>query len=105
YFVSNRPNGRGGLDIWYTQFDSKKKEYNTPKNAGTKINTAGDEFTPFYDSDLSTMYFSSDGWPGLGGLDIFKSNGELKNWSTPENIGSPLNSGSDDLYYVINKTN
>ena len=105
YFVSNMPNGRGGLDIWYTQYDSKKKEYRIPKNAGTKINTAGDEYSPFYDTDLSTMYFSSDGWPGLGGLDIFKTNGELKNWSTPENMGTPLNSGSDDLYYVLNKMN
>ncbi len=105
YFSSNRPNGRGGLDIWYTQFDSKKNEYIAPKNAGTKINTAGDEYSPFYDVDLSTLYFSSDGWPGLGGLDIFKSNGELKKWSTPENMGTPLNSGSDDLYYVLNKNN
>jgi OOP family OmpA-OmpF porin len=106
YFVSNRtPGGRGGLDIWYTQYDSKLKEYRTPKNAGTKINTAGDELSPFFDADLSTMYFSSDGWPGLGGLDIFKTNGELKTWSVPENIGSPLNSGSDELYYVVNKNN
>jgi OOP family OmpA-OmpF porin len=105
YFVSNRPNGRGGLDIWYTQYDPKKKEYRAPRNAGTKINTAGDEYTPFYDTDLNTMYFSSDGWPGLGGLDIFKSNGELKTWSVPENMGTPINSGSDDLYYVINKKN
>ncbi len=105
YFISNRPNGKGGLDIWYTQYDAKKKEYRTPMNAGSKINTAGDEYTPFYDADLSTMYFSSDGWPGLGGLDIYKSNGELKKWSTPENIGAPINSGSDDLYYVINKKN
>jgi outer membrane protein OmpA-like peptidoglycan-associated protein len=105
YFISNRPGGKGGLDIWYTQYDAKKKEYRTPTNAGSKINTAGDEYTPFYDADLSTMYFSSDGWPGLGGLDIYKSNGELKKWSTPENIGSPINSGSDDLYYVINKKN
>ncbi len=105
YFISNRPNGRGGLDIWYTQYDAKKKEYRTPMNAGSKINTAGDEYTPFYDADLSTMYFSSDGWPGLGGLDIYKSNGELKKWSAPENIGAPINSGSDDLYYVINKKN
>lgn len=105
YFVSDREGGKGGLDIWYTTYDSKKKEYKAPSNAGAKLNTPGDEVTPYYDWDTKVLYFSSDGWTGLGGQDIFKTIGELKKWVTPENMGSPLNSSYDDLYYTLNKTN
>ncbi|HMT29324.1 MAG TPA: OmpA family protein, partial [Bacteroidia bacterium] len=105
YFVSDRDGGKGGMDIWYTSYDSKKQIFKTPLNAGAKLNTAGDEITPFFDAASRTLYFSSDGWQGMGGQDIFKSNGELKKWSTPENIGSPINSSYDDLYYVINRFN
>lgn len=104
YFVSDREGGKGGMDIWYTSYDSKKKSYKTPLNAGAKLNTAGDEITPYYDWDTKTLYFSSDSWTGIGGLDIFKTSGEMKKWTTPENMGAPLNSSYDDLYYVLNKT-
>lgn len=102
YFISDRPGGKGGLDIWYTSFDEKKQIYTTPKNAG-KINSAGDEMTPFYDNDIKTLYFSSTGFPGLGGLDIFKVAGELNKFSEPENIRAPINSSADDLYYAVAK--
>lgn len=105
YFVSDREGGKGGTDIWYTTFDNKSKKFKTPSNAGTKINTAGDEVTPFVDPQSKVFYFSSDGWQGLGGLDVFKTNGELKKWSTPENMGFPLNSNYDDLYYVLAPVN
>ncbi len=104
YFVSDREGGKGGMDIWYTSYDSKKNLYKAPLNAGAKLNTPGDEVTPYFDWDTKTLYFSSDGWTGVGGLDIFKTNGEMKKWSTPENIGVPLNSSYDDLYYVLNTT-
>ena len=104
YFVSDREGGKGGMDIWYTTYDSKKKVYKAPLNAGAKLNTPGDDITPYYDWDTKTLYFSSDGWTGLGGLDIFKTSGEMKKWSTPENMGTPLNSSYDDLYYTLNKT-
>jgi len=103
YFVSDRPGGRGGLDIWYIIYDFKKKAYGLPKNAGSKINTTGDEITPFYDADTRTLYFSSNGWPGLGGLDIFKAKGEMKQFTPPENIGAPINTTADDIYYTVGK--
>lgn len=100
YFVSNRVEGaRGGWDIWYSEFDPKKNEWKSPKNGGSKINTALDEMSPRYNIDSKTMYFSSQGWPGLGGFDIFKTIGELKDWSVPKNIGYPINTGVDELYY------
>jgi OOP family OmpA-OmpF porin len=103
YFISNRPGGKGGMDIWYTTFDSKKKTYKEAKNVGGTINTVGDELTPTYDVANRTLYFSSDGFPGLGELDIFQSIGELKSWSVPENIGAPYNSSADDIYYTKGK--
>ena len=103
YFVSDRPGGRGGLDIWYFIYDFKKKTYSEAKNAGSKVNTTGDEITPYYDADNRTLFFSSNGWPGLGGLDIFKTKGEMKRFAQPENIGAPINSNNDDIYYVEGK--
>lgn len=102
YFVSNRVEGsKGGWDIWYSEFYEKKNLWKKPKNAGSKINTKLNEQTPNYDPETKTMYFSSDGWPGLGGMDIFKTVGELKDWKTPENIGYPINTSVDELYYVL----
>jgi OOP family OmpA-OmpF porin len=103
YFVSDRPGGKGGLDIWYFVYDFKKKTYGEPKNAGGKVNSTADEMTPYYDQDNRMMYFSSNGWAGLGGLDVFKIVGEMKRFAAPENIGAPVNSSSDDLYYVDGK--
>lgn len=103
YFVSDRKGTKGGLDIWYSVYDSKKNEFKPPKNLGNKINTFGDEMTPFYDIESHTLYFSSDGHPSIGGLDIFKSQGELTQFSTPENIGFPINSSADDIYYTTSK--
>jgi OOP family OmpA-OmpF porin len=103
YFISNRPGGKGGMDIWYTTYDQKKKTYKEAKNIGGTINTVGEELTPTYDIANRTLYFSSDGFPGLGELDIFQSIGELKSWSVPENIGAPYNSSADDIYYTKGK--
>ncbi|HEX7412827.1 MAG TPA: OmpA family protein [Bacteroidia bacterium] len=103
YFVSDRPGGKGSLDIWFIIYDLKKKTYSEPKNASSKVNTTGDEMTPYYDDDTRTLFFSSNGWAGLGGLDVFKANGEMKRFTDPENIGAPINSTSDDIYYVEGK--
>lgn len=103
YFVSDKPQSKGGIDIWYSEFQPKKKKFKKAKNAGSKLNTALDETTPFYDVENKTLYFSSEGWPGIGGLDVFSTTGELKNWETPKNIGHPINSSTDDLYYIQSK--
>lgn len=104
YFVSNRPGGRGGYDIWYSIYMGKKKEWREPKNCGNKVNTSGDELTPYYDDKTKTLYFSSDGLPGLGELDVFSALGETNKFEDAENIGYPINSSYDDLYYVLDKT-
>lgn len=101
YFVSDRPGGRGGLDIWYTIYDKKKKDYLAPRNVGNKINSSANEMTPFYDLITRTLYFSSNGRPGLGGYDVFKSLGELRKWYDVQNAGYPINTSYDELYYTI----
>lgn len=101
YFVSNNKEGRGGLDIWYTFYDKKNKVYKTPKNAGNKINTAQNEITPFFDNETRVLYYSSDGLGGLGGYDVFKAIGDGKKWMSTENVGQPINTGADDIFYTI----
>lgn len=101
YFMSNRNRSKGGLDIWYSVYERKKRLFKKPKNAGSSINTVGDEMTPFYDVYTNTLYYSSDGLPTIGGLDIFKSEGHTNKWKDPENIGLPYNSSVDDLDYVL----
>jgi OOP family OmpA-OmpF porin len=103
YFVSDRPGGKGGMDIWYFTYNVKTKKYGTPRNAGGKINTANEEMTPYYDQETGSLYFSSDGWPGMGGMDIFKAIGESKAFSLPENLGSAINTTYDDLNFTISK--
>lgn len=101
YFSSDRPGGRGKCDIWETQKDSNGN-WGQAINLGPTINTAGDEKTPFIHTDSHTLYFSSDGLPGIGGMDIFysrmDSNGK---WATPKNIGYPINSEGDDLGFFV----
>jgi outer membrane protein OmpA-like peptidoglycan-associated protein len=104
YFVSNRKDGsRGGNDIWYFIYNKKKKTYREPKNVGTKINTSKEEMSPFFDQETHTLYFSSEGWAGLGGHDVYKSVGDQKKWTIPENLGKPINSGADDIFYTVSK--
>jgi outer membrane protein OmpA-like peptidoglycan-associated protein len=102
YFVSDRTGGRGGLDIWYAVL-GKDGSVSNPKNLGNSVNTPFDEVTPFYDAKNSVLYFSSDGHAGFGGLDVFKVEGNVDNWSKEVvNMGYPLNSGADDLYLALN---
>jgi OmpA-OmpF porin, OOP family len=104
YFVSDRPGGKGGLDIWYAEFDRKKNEYKDPVDLSAKVNTVGDEFSPFYDISTQTMYFSSKGnKSGLGGFDIYKSKGSTGTWSEATPLPKPINSSFDDYYYSVMK--
>ncbi len=101
YFVSDRPEGKGGLDIWTSNYNIKKNTYGEPKNAGSKINTDRDEVTPFYDAPTGTFYFSSNGQVNVGGYDVFKAEGSNGKWETVTNIGFPINSSCDDMYFKI----
>ncbi len=94
YFSSDMPGGYGGKDIWRIGIDQRR---GTLENLGPEINTAGDEMFPYMRTD-SVMYFSSDGHPGFGGLDIFKAwlNSTGQRWSV-QNMGLPLNSAGDDF--------
>ena len=99
FFVSDRPGGIGGLDIWYCLI--KDGNYQDPINLGSIINTPGDEITPFYHDSTQTLYFSSDWHKGLGGFDIFYSKGTYNLWETPKNIGYPINSSCNDTYFTV----
>lgn len=98
-FVSDREDGVGGLDLWYSVIDSRTGELREPRNLGRKINTSGDELSPFYDYTEEILYFASNGLPNMGGYDIFKSKGSGRRWANPINMGVPINSSYDDFYY------
>ena len=101
YFASERPGGYGGSDIYVCSKDSKG-EWSKVKNLGATINTEFDEDGPFIDYSQKTLYFSSQGRKGMGGFDIFKSNllnADKNEWSEPENMGYPINSPDDDIYF------
>lgn len=98
YFVSNMQGGLGGTDIWYCELQADGS-WGAPKNAGAGINTAKDEMFPVVNIDGS-MYFSSNGWPGMGGLDLFSAKGERQTWTKPQNLKYPLNSPADDFTFL-----
>jgi outer membrane protein OmpA-like peptidoglycan-associated protein len=104
YFASNRPGGRGGMDIYVSKLD--ENGYASPaRNLGEIINTAGDEVSPFYHMVASTLFFASDGHAGLGGLDILKSsfNNDDSTFTKPKNLGVPINSSQDDAYMIMDR--
>jgi outer membrane protein OmpA-like peptidoglycan-associated protein len=101
FFSSNRPGGIGGKDLWYSVYKPNKK-WSTPRNLGNTINTSGDEMSPFIHFDGKTLYFSSDGLPGMGGLDIFFSRmREDSTWTEPKNLGYPINTYNDEMGLTI----
>ena len=100
YFVSNRPGGIGGYDIWKSTLNDDSK-WTTPVNLGAGINTVFDESTPFIHSDGRTLYFSSDGWPGMGNKDIFFSTLNEGTWSKPQNLGYPINTFNEEIGLIV----
>jgi len=101
YFVSNRPGGSGGYDIWKSTLKNDGY-WSTPVNLGPEINTPYDEQTPFIHTDGRTLYFSSDGWPGMGNKDIFLSRmDDSGKWSKPENLGYPINTFNEETGLIV----
>ncbi len=100
YFVSDR-GGRGGLDIFYAEI--KGESFGPIKNIGNDVNTSGDEYSPYYDRKEKALYFSTNGRPNLGGLDVFKVKGTPDAWGVAYNLGAPVNSSADDIYFVLDE--
>lgn len=100
YFSSDRPGGLGGFDIYKSVKDLKGR-WGEPVNLGESINTMFEEDTPFLSEDGNTLYFASEAHSSMGGYDIFKSTKDADgNWSEPQNLGYPINTAGDDLFYL-----
>lgn len=98
--VSSDYNGFGGKDIFY--FTKNDTGWSKPANASGTINTTSDEMFPWLD-DKDNLYFASNGFSGMGGLDIFKAQRTKNGWALAENLKAPINSGADDFGYIIEK--
>ena len=117
YFTSDRPGGFGGLDI-YRAYRSPNGEWDAPENLGPTVNTRKNEKSPFIHSDSESLYFASDGHPGMGGYDLFKIKvvSGSAGWEKPQNLGYPINTEKDEIglmvtmdgqqaYFATNKIN
>lgn len=100
FFVSDRPGGAGGTDIWMS-VSSGNDMWEPVVNLGENINTAFDEIAPFYESREKLLIFASDGHEGMGGMDLFLAEGLEKQEISIQNLGKPFNSSKDDCYLVL----
>jgi outer membrane protein OmpA-like peptidoglycan-associated protein len=102
YFSSDRPGGKGHHDIWVTHRDIQGS-WSVPENLGDSINTPGEEISPFLHPDNQSLYFSSDGWIGLGGYDLFVSRRDSTGtWHKAVNLGYPINTNHDEIGLIVN---
>ncbi len=102
YFVSDMPGGKGGTDLY--KCSKQGSGWGKPENLGGIINTEGDEMFPFMSND-GTLYFSSEGLPGLGGLDVFSTKARGNGWAEPKNLFFPINTNGDDFAFIIDPSN
>ncbi|MBL0127325.1 MAG: PD40 domain-containing protein [Flavobacteriales bacterium] len=105
YFTSDRPGGFGGRDLYRIR-RLPNGEWSLPLNLGPKVNTVYDEDAPFMHSDGITLFFSSKGHNTMGGYDIFKTtlvDADMNGWTLPENMGYPLNTVNDDIYFCLSE--
>jgi len=101
FFSSNRTTqSRGGYDLWYSIIDPVRNSYRRPQNCGKQINTEGDEITPYYDERVGKLYFASNGWVTMGGFDIYSADGGPSRYTNLTNLGYPINTSADELYYI-----
>ncbi len=100
YFASSRKGGQGGQDIWKANYVNGS--WSEPVNLGPEINSPGNEVSPFLHADGKTLYFSSSGHLGYGGLDLFMSKKTPEGWTPPENLGNPLNTSADEGNIFVN---
>ncbi len=100
-FASSREGGKGKSDLWVAVVGEDGK-WGTPVNMGDSLNTPGQEMSPLIHPDGQTLYFASDGHPGMGGMDLFMTRkGPDGKWSQPVNLGYPINTVSDELALVV----
>ncbi len=101
YFASDQPNGKGKLDIWVAKIN-EEGDLEQPENLEV-VNTTENEVTPFFHSPTQTLYYSTEGLLGLGGFDIQKVKKAKDGWGEVENMGKPINSSLNDLYFTLNE--
>ncbi len=101
FFASDRVlQSRGGYDIWYSIIDPRNGSFGRPRNCGKQINTTSDEITPYYDSRVNKLYFSTNGLKSMGGFDIYSADGGPSRYTNLQNMGYPINTSADELYFV-----
>lgn len=100
YFSSDRPGGLGGMDIWYTIIIDDGKPGNCT-NLGAPVNSDSNDITPFYSNDEGCLYFSSNRAGGLGGFDIYCTEGWRNSWQLPRTLGNEVNTRFDDLFFTV----
>jgi outer membrane protein OmpA-like peptidoglycan-associated protein len=101
YYTSNKPEGFGGHDIYYSDWDEEKEDWGPGHNIGDVLNTPYEERSVFIHPDGKTMYFASTGHNTMGGYDLFYSKLEEGVWQKPVNLGPPLNTPGDDVQLVV----
>lgn len=103
FFVSNREKSIGGLDIWYCTI-TNGNQYGKARNLGRGINSIDDDISPFYDTINNRLYFSSSWFEGFGGHDVFWAENNEMVFSSPQNLGLPINSSQNDTYFIVDQT-
>lgn len=99
YFISNRSGGKGNRDIWVS-YKNDQGEWSPAINV-SEVNTDGEEVSPFIHPNNRSLFFGSNGYPGYGGYDLYKSELNVEKWSEPENLGYPINTYEDQLALFI----
>ena len=101
YFSSNKPGGKGELDIWVSEKE-RDGSWKKPVNCGSVINTPYNENTPFFDPERGILLFSSSGHTSIGGYDVFRSSFNRGSWSHPAGLPFPVNNTIDDSFFIFN---